>query len=147
MAPPAASAPPAECPPAAAVRGGPGPALPEADVCFGRNGKRWLRPRLSGSRRGCCPPRGVAWTGVSAASGGRDWGWVGPGRRGAPRRRRAGAEPVVSPAEAVLGEELSELLGAAAPRDEPDVSTGDGGLGAPRCPGGESPGLGRRAPE
>lgn len=55
----------------------------------------------------------------------------GAGRWGAPRRGRAGAEAAVSPAEAVLGEELSELLGAAeprrAPRDEPEVSTGHSG--------------------
>lgn len=45
----------------------------------------------------------------------------------------------------MLGEELSELLGAAAPKDEPDVSSGDGGDRAGSA-GGDSPELaGRRA--
>lgn len=82
---------------------------------------------------------------LSAPGDGLDWGergelgdrglGAGAGRWGAPRRGRAGAEAAVSPAEAVLGDELSELLGAAeprrAPRDEPDVSTERGAAGGP----------------
>lgn len=85
---------------------------------------------------------------MSAATGGiRGLGGAGAGRWGASGRGRAGAKASVSPAEAVLGEELSELLGAAearrAPRDEPDVSTrrGRGGGGRPVCPHGPARGV------
>lgn len=90
---------------------------------------------------------------LPAPGGGLDWGeggnggdsgaggaGAGAGWWGASGRGRAGAKAAVSPAEAVLGEELSELLGAAearrAPRDEPDVSTGggeEGRAGGGRC--------------
>lgn len=77
---------------------------------------------------------------MGPSPGGGESSPPGPGRA---RPSRAGAEAAVSPAEAVLGEELSELLGAAesrrAPRDEPDVSTGIP-RGAARWVSGRPPG-------
>lgn len=94
------------------------------------------------------PGGGLDWgeggNGGNSGAGGAGAGWWGASGRG-----RAGAKAAVSPAEAVLGEELSELLGAAearrAPRDEPDVSTGGGegggGGGRPVCPHGPARGV------
>lgn len=83
---------------------------------------------------------------LPAAGGGLDWGERGGGGRpGEGAGGRAGAEAAVSPAEAVLGEELGELLGAAESRrdsrDEPEVRERRVGRGRRRGreAGGRSP--------
>lgn len=93
---------------------------------------------------------------LPAPGGGLDWGERGGGGPGAGAGRRgawgrAGAEAAVSPAEAVLGEELSELLGAAESRrdsrDEPEVREyRAGGRAQPPPPGSGAGGAGGGSP-